>query len=58
MSKRSSIIYKDKEGVYVVDLIEDGVLRESRKLPGFNQYYAQDVSDNWDSGIIQLELDK
>ena len=40
---------------YVVDLYEDGVLKESRQLPGKSRYYAEDVSENWDNGIIQLE---
>jgi hypothetical protein len=40
---------------YVVDLFEDNVLMESRKLPGKSLHYAQDVSENWDNGIIKLE---
>ena len=39
----------------VVDLYEDNVLVESRQLPGKSRAYAEDVSENWDNGIIQLE---
>ena len=43
------------DSVFVVDLYEDNVLLESRQLPGKNRYYAEDVSQNWDNGIIKLE---
>lgn len=41
--------------MYVVDLYEDGMLKETRQLPGKSIHYANDVSENWDAGIIQLE---
>lgn len=40
---------------FVVDLYENGKLIESRKLPGKNRYYAEDVAENWENGIIQVE---
>lgn len=42
--------------MYVVDLYEDNKLIESRKLPGKSKYYAEDVSENWDTGIIKIEV--
>ena len=44
---------REKDKMYVVDLYEDDVLIESRKLPNKSIHYAQDVSDNWDNGIIK-----
>lgn len=41
------------EQMYIVDLYEDGVLVESRKLPSKSLSYAQDVEENWESGIIK-----
>lgn len=43
--------------MYVVDLIENGKVVESRKLPGKSKSYANDVAENWESGIIQLLID-
>jgi hypothetical protein len=43
--------------MYVVDLIENGRVVESRKLPGKSQSYANDVAENWNSGLIQLLID-
>lgn len=40
--------------MYVVDLWEDGKLIQTRELPDNNFYYAQDVSENWDRGLIQV----
>lgn len=63
MSRRSTIrqvlnTWNESAGpdvTYVVDLYENDVLQESRKLPGKSRHYAEDVSENWDNGIIQLE---
>lgn len=44
---------RDADLMYVVYLYEDGKLIEKRKLPGKNFYYAKDVSENWDNGIIK-----
>ena len=43
--------------MFVVDLIENGKVVESRKLPGKSKYYAEDVAANWESGLIQLLID-
>lgn len=43
------------DSMYVVELYENGNLVETRELPGKSKYYADDVSENWDTGIIQLE---
>lgn len=58
MNIKSSIIYTNEEGTWVVDLLLDGVVLESRTLPGHNQYYAEDVAENWETGIIKLAADK
>lgn len=42
------------DSMYVVDLYENGKLVQSRPLPGHNRYYAEDVAENWETGIIQL----
>ena len=47
--------HRGPDVLYVVDLYEDDVLVESRQLPGKSRYYAEDVSENWDNGIIKLE---
>jgi len=41
--------------MFVVDLYQDGQLVESRELPGKSIHYANDVSENWDTGIIKIE---
>jgi len=43
--------------VYVVDLFENNKLVESRRLEGKSMAFATDVSNNWDSGLIQLLVD-
>jgi len=44
----------DDDEMYVVDLFEDGKLIQTRELPGKSVYYAEDVAENWNNGIIQL----
>lgn len=44
-----------KEKIYVVDLYENNKLIESRHLPDKSLYYAEDVMENWENGIIQIE---
>ena len=39
---------------FVVDLYEGSRLMESRELIGKSVYYAEDVAENWETGIIQL----
>jgi len=36
-----------------VEMYEDGVLVETRDLPGKSIHYANDTAENWDNGIIQ-----
>jgi hypothetical protein len=45
------------DSVYVVDLYENDKLVQVRNLPGKSRSYAEDVAENWDSGIIQLLID-
>jgi len=40
--------------VYVVDLFEGNKLMESRTLLGKSIHYAEDVAENWETGIIKL----
>ena len=40
---------------FVIDLYEDNTLLESREVPGKSIYYAEDVAENWENGIIKLE---
>jgi len=44
---------RETDLMYVVDMYDDGVLVESRKLPNKSIHYAKDVSENWDNGIIK-----
>jgi len=39
--------------MYVVDLYDNGVLIETRKLPNKSIHYANEVSENWNNGIIK-----
>ena len=67
MSNRSSIIRNvpavgsnqsgsaGPDTMYVVDLYLDNSLVETRNLPGKSIHYANDVSENWDNGIIKIE---
>ena len=40
---------------YVVDLFEDGVMKETRTLLNKSIHYAEDVVENWENGIIKLD---
>lgn len=40
--------------MYVVDLMENGTVVETRNLPGKSRQYAVSVVENWELGIIQL----
>lgn len=44
---------KSPDIMYVVDFFENEKLVESRELPGKSIYYAIEVSENWDNGIIR-----
>ncbi len=41
------------EEVYVVELIEDGEVKERRYLPGKSIHYAEDCAENWTNGVIK-----
>jgi hypothetical protein len=43
--------------MFVVDLMEDGQIVQTRELPGKSKSYADDVVENWNSGLIQLLID-
>lgn len=45
------------DSMFVVDLIENGQVIETRTLPGKNESFAKDVKENWESGLIQLLID-
>ena len=50
---RTSNILTDAAGFYVVMLIEDNQVVETRKIDG--EYDAvNELVDNWESGLIQL----
>lgn len=40
----------------VVEMYQDGLLLRTQALPGKNDFYAQDVADNWESGLLYPEL--
>lgn len=44
---------READVLYVVDLYENGVLVETRKLPNKSIHYANEVSENWDNGKIK-----
>lgn len=46
---------KGPDMTYVVDLFENNELVESRQLPNKSIYYAEDVAENWESGLIKIE---
>ena len=50
MSRESKIV---TEEVYVVELIEDGEVKERRYLPGKSIHYAKDCAENWHNGVIR-----
>lgn len=42
------------DSMYVVHLYEGNKLVQTRELPGKSLHYAEDVAENWETGIIQL----
>lgn len=44
---------RETDLMYVVDMYDDGVLVETRKLPNKSIHYANDVAENWKNGIIK-----
>ena len=53
MNNRRSVVRKDGD-TYVVDLFEGNDLVQTRRCEGKNELFAEDVSENWDNGLIQL----
>lgn len=51
----SSEDLRGPDTTYVVDLFENEKLVESREIPGKSIYYANDVAENWENGIIKIE---
>jgi hypothetical protein len=43
--------------MYVVDLMENGSVVETRNLPGKSRQFAIDLVENWETGVIQLLVD-
>ena len=44
----------DQGEMFIVDLYENGKFIQSRELPGKNIFYAEDLAENWETGVIQL----
>ena len=51
MAKRESVIKKAE--VYVVELWEDGELKEERYLEGKSKADAESCAENWTNGVIK-----
>jgi hypothetical protein len=43
--------------MWVVDMFENGRKIETRSLPGKSRSYAESLSENWDTGVIQFLVD-
>lgn len=61
MKDRKSVIRRIRtdnaaagEDAYVVDLYEQNRLVQTRELPGKSLRYAEDLAENWETGVIQL----
>jgi len=50
---RLAEIYLTEDG-WEVDLLEDDMFIETRKVYAFSESYAEDVADNWCQGIIKI----
>ena len=46
-------VYLSENG-WEVDLLQDDIFVETRKVYAFSESYAEDVADNWCSGIIKI----
>jgi hypothetical protein len=56
MNRKSVIrtVVEEHGEVFVVDLYENGRLIQTREIAGHNRYYAEDLAENWETGIIQF----
>lgn len=54
-TSESNLTYTEpsEDYIHVVDLFENGLFVKTIQLPGKSLHYAQDVSENWDTGLIQ-----
>ena len=43
--------------MFIVDLYENNKLVQTRELRGKSQAFANDVVENWNSGLIKLLID-
>jgi len=50
---RLAEVYRSTEG-FEVDLLEDDMFIETRKVHNHSESYAEDVADNWCQGIIKI----
>ena len=44
----------DDRQMFTVTLIEDDEIVEVRELPGKSRAYADDLVENWETGVLQL----
>ena len=51
-NKQANIFRNDKG--YVIDLIENNYLQDTRTLYAHSIHYAEDVASNWITGIIKI----
>ena len=51
-----SFLRGSEEDMFCVYLYEDDVLKEIRPLKGKSIHYAYDVVENWENGIIKIQV--
>lgn len=44
----------DDRQMFTVTLIENDEIIEVRELPGKSRAYADDLAENWETGVLQL----
>lgn len=44
----------DDRQMFTVTLIENDEIVEVRELPGKSRAYADDLAENWETGVLQL----
>ena len=54
MAYKQAFDGENGEGTYAVDLYENDKLVQIREVPGKSRHYAEDLVENWESGMIQL----
>jgi len=53
VDNKQANIFINKEG-YVIDLIENNYVKDTRKAYAHSIHYAEDIAYNWVSGLIKL----